>query len=273
MLKDLPPNTVERLSLYRRKLLNNTEAKEFIHSHQLAHLLRINPAHIRRDLMLIGFSGDVHKGYDTQKLIGKVMDVKYFNPNPKYLVKMRLIMTLVAILIMACGALLGWLIGLDEGPRVGAYVTLGFLLTNLLWWLPAMILAGFYFRSLKYEIRDDEVIVHAGIWTKSVKHVPYRTVTNLKVRRDIFDRWFFGIGSLKIQTAGMSGSTGAEESLLGLENVSEAYDIVAAKLRKFRGGMSPTAAGVEGEADMDSSTLLGDLLNEVRAIRKTLEKK
>ena len=75
MIKDLPPNTVERLSLYRRKLLNNTEEKEFIHSHQLAHLLRINPAHIRRDLMLIGFSGDVHRGYDTQKLIESIGDV------------------------------------------------------------------------------------------------------------------------------------------------------------------------------------------------------
>ncbi len=73
MLTNLPPNTVERLSLYRRKLLNFPyEKKPFIHSHQLAHLLRINPAHIRRDLMLMGFSGDVHKGYDIRKLIKKI---------------------------------------------------------------------------------------------------------------------------------------------------------------------------------------------------------
>ncbi len=78
MIKDLPPNTVERLSLYRRKLINYaSEEKKYIHSHQLAHLLRINPAHIRRDLMLIKFNGDVHKGYDISKLvarIGKVID-------------------------------------------------------------------------------------------------------------------------------------------------------------------------------------------------------
>jgi redox-sensing transcriptional repressor len=78
MLHNLPPNTVERLSRYRRKLLNRTDDdKQHIHSHQLAHLLQINPAHIRRDLMLIGFSGDVHKGYDVQELIisiGKVID-------------------------------------------------------------------------------------------------------------------------------------------------------------------------------------------------------
>jgi len=40
--------------------------------HQLAHLLKINPAHIRRDLMLMGFSGDVHKGYEIKKLIKKI---------------------------------------------------------------------------------------------------------------------------------------------------------------------------------------------------------
>ena len=73
MLANLPPNTVERLSLYRRRLLNFPfEEKPFIHSHQLAHLLKINPAHIRRDLMLMGFSGDVHKGYDIRKLIKKI---------------------------------------------------------------------------------------------------------------------------------------------------------------------------------------------------------
>jgi redox-sensing transcriptional repressor len=80
MITNLPPNTVERLSLYRRRLLNYPEDKHFIHSHQLAHLLKINPAHVRRDLMLINFTGDVHKGYEISKLIkriGKVID------NPK----------------------------------------------------------------------------------------------------------------------------------------------------------------------------------------------
>lgn len=73
MKRDLPPNTVERLSNYRRQLkLVLSKDKEYIHSHQLAHLLRINPAHIRRDLMLIGFAGDVHKGYNIKSLIAEI---------------------------------------------------------------------------------------------------------------------------------------------------------------------------------------------------------
>ncbi len=78
MINNLPANTVERLSLFRRVLLNYpVDKKPFIYSHQLAHLLKINPAHVRRDLMLIGFSGDVHKGYEISKLIkeiGKAID-------------------------------------------------------------------------------------------------------------------------------------------------------------------------------------------------------
>ena len=73
MINNLPANTVERLSLYRRILLNfPIQEKPNIHSHQLAHLLKINPAHVRRDLMLIGFTGDIHKGYDIQSLIKSI---------------------------------------------------------------------------------------------------------------------------------------------------------------------------------------------------------
>ena len=78
MINNLPANTVERLSNYRRTLHDlKKEEKSYIHSHQLAHFLKINPAHVRRDLMLIGFSGDIHKGYNISKLIdsiGKAID-------------------------------------------------------------------------------------------------------------------------------------------------------------------------------------------------------
>jgi len=202
-----------------------------------------------------------------------MMEARAFKPNPKYLVKMRLIMTLVAVMVMVFGVLFGWLISLDEGALTGFYVMVAFFIGDLVWWLPAMILAAFYYRSLTYEIHDDEVIVHVGIWTKSIKHVPYRTVTNLKTNRDIFDRWLFGLGALNVQTAGMSGTKGAEESLVGLENVSDIYDIVAAKLRKFRSAMAPTAAGAEHEVESGTGGDLRDLLEEVRAIRRAVENK
>jgi len=197
------------------------------------------------------------------------MQTKTFKPSPKYLSKLRLIITLVALLILLSGVLLGWLMSFDPeiGTRGFRIVVIVTVIIDAIWWVPGMLLTGFYYRSLSYEVQDDEVIVRAGIWTKSVKHVPYRTVTNLTVKRDILDRWLFGLGTLNIQTAGRSGQTGAEERLVGLPNVQEVYELVAAELRRFRGGMAPTAAEVEAEP----ARVLNEILDEVRAIRQVLE--
>ncbi|MBM4467010.1 MAG: PH domain-containing protein [Chloroflexi bacterium] len=196
------------------------------------------------------------------------MQTKTFKPSPKYLSKLRLVITIVALLILAGGALIGWLMSLD--PKIGASgfrtVVIVIAILDALWWVPGMLLTGPYYRSLSYEVQDDEVIVHVGIWTKSVKHVPYRTVTNLTVKRDILDRWL-GLGTMDIQTAGMSGQTGAEEKLVGLPNAQEVYELVVTELRRFRGGMAPTAAEVEGEP----AAVLNAILAEVRAIRQALQ--
>ena len=100
----------------------------------------------------------------------------------------------------------------------------------------------------------------------------YRTVTNVTIKRGILDRYMFNIGTLNIQTAGMSGSTGAEESLVGLADVQEIYDIVVQKLRLFRGGMTPTTTEVDIEPDASSRDVLNAILSEVKAIRQNTEK-
>ena len=193
-------------------------------------------------------------------------------PDRKYLFRMRLIATIVALAILAGGVLLGMILALTGEIRLAGAAAL-FSVTvvlNGLWWLIALILSGPYYRSLRYEVQDDEVVVNVGIWTKSVKHVPYRTVTNLQVKRDIVDRWL-GIGTLNIQTAGMSGQKGAEERLVGLSDVQEVYEVVVQELRRFRGGMAPTQADVDADPAVTQQGSLGEILAEVRAIRKSLE--
>jgi len=200
--------------------------------------------------------------------------VKSFRPSPQYLSKLRSIHTLIALGVVGGGALLGWLLSLDEEIGAQGFTTTLIVsgILALLWWVPAMLLVGPYFQSLHYEVRDDEVVVRVGILTKAVKHVPFRTVTNLTVNRGILDRWLYGLGTLNIQTAGMSGTTGAEESLVGLPNYDEVYEMVAAELRRFRGAMAPTAAGDEGEPTTLPTGTMGDILDELRAIRQALEK-
>ncbi len=196
------------------------------------------------------------------------MPTQSFKPSPQYLLRLRIVMTIIALLVLASGAAMVLPMSLDREVRSAALViAIVVAALDLAWYLPGLVLAGPYYRSLRYEVRDDEVVVYAGIWTQSVKYVPYRTVTNLTVKRDILDRWL-GTGALEIQTAGASGQQSkAEQSLVGLANVQAVYSIVAEELRRFRGAMGPGAAEVEGTAGDTPQALL----DEVRAIRRLLE--
>ena len=195
-----------------------------------------------------------------------------YAPHPRYRTKLYLTITLIALAVQLANFVLAGLIGLDrgEGPRTALVVLLITTALNVLWWGPLMLWSGPYYRSLGYEIGDEQVIVRQGVLTRAVKHVPYRTVTNLTVKRGLLDRWL-GLGTLEIQTAGISGTQQAEQSLAGLTDADEVYDLVVARLSRFRGGMAPTQAETEAQGGADET--LAALLAEVRAIRAALEKR
>jgi redox-sensing transcriptional repressor len=74
----LPERTVERLSEYRRSLLQClAEGKTHIYSHELAELHHNTAVQVRRDIMFIGYTSMQRKGYDVRELvqvIGKILD-------------------------------------------------------------------------------------------------------------------------------------------------------------------------------------------------------
>jgi redox-sensing transcriptional repressor len=74
----LPERTVERLSEYRRSLLQClNEGKTHIYSHELAELHHNTAVQVRRDIMFIGYSSMQRKGYDVRELIqviGEILD-------------------------------------------------------------------------------------------------------------------------------------------------------------------------------------------------------
>jgi membrane protein YdbS with pleckstrin-like domain len=196
---------------------------------------------------------------------------KAYAPHPRYRTKLYLTITLIALAVQLGNLVLSGLILLDrgEGPRTALVVLLITTALNLLWWAPMMVWSGPYFRSLGYEIGDEQVIVRQGVLTRAVKHVPYRTVTNITVKRGLLDR-LLSLGTLEIQTAGISGTHQAEQSLVGLTDADEVYALVAARLGRFRGGMAPTQADVETPGGTDAT--LAALLAEVRAIRAALDR-
>jgi redox-sensing transcriptional repressor len=69
-MKVLPEKTVERLSEYRRTLLNCLdEGKSFIFSHELAKMHGLTAVQVRRDIMFLGYNASNRKGYDLNQLI------------------------------------------------------------------------------------------------------------------------------------------------------------------------------------------------------------
>ncbi|MBN1651785.1 MAG: redox-sensing transcriptional repressor Rex [Bacteroidales bacterium] len=77
-MSTLPDKTVERLSQYRRNLLIcDANGKEHIFSHEIANIHHITPVQVRRDIMLIGYTGTLRKGYNVKELvelIGEILD-------------------------------------------------------------------------------------------------------------------------------------------------------------------------------------------------------
>lgn len=199
------------------------------------------------------------------------MDPQVIRPERRFLTKIIVQAFFVFLIVALPSSLFGYFVAADTGgpsaTALGVGLPLGISLLGL---IIALALLPPYYRSLRYLIFPDEVVVEVGIITKSVKHVPYRTVTNLQVARGPFDR-LFGLGTLKIQTAGMSGQSGTEESLWGLEEVTAVYEQVGSSLRRFRGAM-PATGGLEHEPEMRDGSLEA-ILAELRAIRRTLEER
>lgn len=68
--------TVERLSVYRRALEDlEHENVEFVHSHELAALVGVTPAQLRRDLATFGNFGHITRGYDVRRMIRTMSEI------------------------------------------------------------------------------------------------------------------------------------------------------------------------------------------------------
>ena len=79
------------------------------------------------------------------------MKAQSITPDRKYLFKMRLVATIVALAILAGGVLLGTILALTGEIRLGGAIALVLIavVLNGLWWLTVLLLSGPYYRSLR----------------------------------------------------------------------------------------------------------------------------
>lgn len=76
LIKKIPHKTIERLSQYRRALLLcYDKGQTYIFSHEIANIQHITAVQVRRDLMLIGYSGNLRRGYNIKDLIDLISEI------------------------------------------------------------------------------------------------------------------------------------------------------------------------------------------------------
>ncbi|MFX1286452.1 MAG: PH domain-containing protein [Promethearchaeota archaeon] len=189
-------------------------------------------------------------------------------------------------IIIAFGGMIIFFVSLDDEPSsdgFGKWLTdysqeliSWYLIISVILMLLAAILVIYYVRNIEYIIEDTEVIVKKGIINKTIKHVPFRTITNVSSRYGIYDR-LFGIGTCEIETAGKSGQqTGPEEKIEGIRNFREVRDVVLSELRRFRGQYATTTEvehPTQYEEAIGDVALQKEVLEELRQIKEVLLKK
>ena len=188
-----------------------------------------------------------------------------FKPHPKY--QTKLVLWILSILVLT---IMPWVF-LGFAPGLGWVYVLIFLLVNAAWVAVALLLVMPYYRSINYVLDEDAVLVRKGFITKTEQMVPYRTITNIELKRGIFDRWL-GLGTIAVHTAGYSQQTNAEAKLVGLADYGQVRDELLAALRRYRGVPGAEIATTEPAAQDESAQLLRQILEEVRALRGTLDR-
>ncbi len=133
----------------------------------------------------------------------------------------------------------------------------------------AIPLAIYYYNAISFEIVEDEVHVNRGILTKTKKIVPYRTITNIEIKRGPLDR-ILGIGTIELQTAGFSSNKmGPEERLDGIprDQVDEIQQLLISSVRKIRG--SPGTSH-DGDTPSSENDTLSEMLLEIKQLKSIL---
>jgi len=157
-------------------------------------------------------------------------------------------------------------------PELGWVYVLIYLVANAIWIAVALVLIPPYCRSISYELGEEEIVVRKGIITQTVQTVPYRTITNLEVKRGPLDR-MLGMGGIHIQTAGYSQQSTAEARLVGLEDYEQVADRIYTALRRYRApSESVPSAGLEEPSETGrAQETLERILATLQSIARRLQ--
>ena len=192
-------------------------------------------------------------------------------PDRKLFTKTIWVFLTVSVFIVLGVALIHLIIHVaGEDPRVPPVLWLISGTVILAMWIIGYPIARLWINDLSYVVQEDRLTIQKGILTKTLQNIPYQAITDLLLRRSLYDR-ILGLGAIKIQTAGPSqGAAPYEGNMIGLV----AYDRIHSELReRIRAphtlSESPTGKELSGGS---AEQILGQILEELKAIRENTAK-
>ena len=178
-------------------------------------------------------------------------------------------------MFLSLGTLLGWYYTSPSDPDrviplwillIGTVILVSFFIVYNIW-------VFMYFPRYRYALGDEGILIQRGIWWKYKRTIPYSRIQHISVDQGPVEQMFHlyrvnsytaGTGSMGGASAG-SGITGPEGQILGVRNPDPLREEIFEHVMRSRTG--------DGINDVTERGYASEMLEELRAIRKNLEKK
>ena len=180
----------------------------------------------------------------------------------------KTVMFIVWSIVLVCGLVFCIPFLLFVPDFVGKLI-FGIILTIFLMVMALIALwTPVFFKTLEYCIESDAVKMNRGVFWKRRVTVPFNKITNVDVSQGPLQRRF-GLGTIHVQTAGAGGAQGAQAELrmIGIKDFEGLKEIIMDGVRGFS-----SLQFEKTTADISDTNILTNILEELRAIRRVLDK-
>lgn len=177
--------------------------------------------------------------------------------------------------VFSCATLLGWYYTSPSDPEKDIPLWMFFIGTVVLAsvFIVYNIWIFMYFSRYRYALGTEGILIQRGVWWKYKRTIPYARIQHISVDQGPIEQLFHlyrvnsytaGSGSTGGASAG-SAITGPEGQILGVRDPEPLKEEIMGRVMQSRLG--------DGVNDISTGGTSQEILEELRAIRKHLEKK
>lgn len=186
-----------------------------------------------------------------------------------------LLLIVVLWLFIGLPTLAGWYYTSPSDPERNAplYVFIGATVCLPLAFVLYNIWVSLYYNSYRYALGNEGLLINRGVWWKYKRTVPYARIQHISIDQGPIEQ-MFGVYRVNSYTAGTGSTggasarsrvTGPEGQILGVREPEPLRNDILNRVMQSRAG--------DGVSDIRNAGSSNDILMELKAIRKALEKK